>query len=254
MIRAVLFDVGGVLHTNEDDQAQERYFAETSLKILKDAGLDPGISPREFIALVDRRAEEYKKYSEEHQKELSGALIWSDFFLKDFSIPPEKLAPWAEKLCYVFDAHRKRIVPRPHLLRAVEALHDQGLKLGIISNIISTTFVPERLERYGIAPYMDCVVTSSETGIRKPAARIFHIAADRLKTPLGECAYVGDRISRDVIGSHNAGIGFVILIRHPPSEQKDAALVCPENEPDCRIDDLAEIPALIAKLTEGNHA
>jgi putative hydrolase of the HAD superfamily len=254
MIRVVLFDVGGVLHTSENDPARERYFAETSLKILKDAGIDPGISPREFISLVDRRAGEYKKYSEEHQKELSGALIWSEFFLKDFSLSPEELAPCAEKLCYVFDAHRRRIIPRPRLLRTVEELHDQGMKLGIISNIISTTFVPERLERYGIAPYMDCVVTSSETGIRKPAARIFHIAADRLKTPVGECAYVGDRISRDVIGSHNAGIGFVILIRHLPSEQKDAALVCPENEPDCRIDDLAEIPAVIAGLKRRNYA
>ena len=251
MIRAVLFDVGGVLHTNEDDEAREQDFAETALKILKDAGIDPGLGPREFTALVDRRAGEYKKYSEEHQKELGGALIWSEFFLKDLSLSPEKLAPCAEKLCYVFVALRKRIIPRPHLLETVEALHDQGMKLGVVSNIISTTFVPERLEHYGIAPYMECVVTSCETGIRKPAARIFRIAADRLKTPVGECAYVGDRISRDVIGSRNAGIGFVILIRHPPSEQKDAALVCPENEPNCRIDDLAEIPAIIAKLNEG---
>jgi putative hydrolase of the HAD superfamily len=254
MIRAVLFDVGGVLHTSEDDGLQESYFAKTSLKVLKGQGIDLDISPREFIQTVDRRAKEYKKHSEADMKELSGPRIWSDFFLKDFALSPEKLAPCAETLCYLFDAHRKRLIPRPNLLSAVEKLHAQGIKLGIISNIISTTFVPERLELYRIAPYMGCVVTSSETGIRKPAREIFLIAADRLGLTPGECAYVGDRISRDVIGSRNAGMGFVILIRYPPSEKKDAALAVKENEPDCRIDDLGEIPAIIEKINRGDHA
>jgi putative hydrolase of the HAD superfamily len=114
--------------------------------------------------------------------------------------------------------------------------------------------VPDRLDQYRIASYMDCVVTSSETGIRKPAREIFLIAAERLKLAPGECAYVGDRISRDVIGSRNAGLGFVMLIRYPPSEKKDAPLAVKENEPDCRIDDLCEIPPIIEKLNRRNYA
>jgi putative hydrolase of the HAD superfamily len=254
VIRAVLFDVGGVLHTSEDDAAQEVSFAEAALKTLKDQGIDLGIDIREFIRVVDIRAKEYKKHSESDMKELSGPRIWSEFFLKDFALPPERLAPCAEQLCYLFDARRKRLIPRPNLLSAVEKLRAQGLKLGIISNIISTTFVPERIELYKIAPYMACVVTSSETGIRKPAKEIFLIAADRLKLAPAECAYVGDRISRDVIGARNAGFGFVMLIRYPPSEKKDAPLAVKENEPDCRIDDLAEIPAVIEKLNRRNDA
>jgi putative hydrolase of the HAD superfamily len=254
VIRAVLFDVGGVLHTSEDDPAQEINFAQAALKTLRDQGIDLEISPQEFIRVVDIRAKEYKKHSESDMKELSGPRIWSEFFLRDFALSPEKLAPCAEKLCYLFDARRKRLIPRPNLLSAVENLHAQGLKLGIISNIISTTFVPERIKLYQIAPYMDCVVSSSETGIRKPAREIFLIAADRLKLAPAECAYVGDRISRDVIGSRNAGFGFVMLIRYPPSEEKDASLAVKENEPDCRIGDLGEIPAVIETLNRRKYA
>jgi putative hydrolase of the HAD superfamily len=253
VIRAVLFDVGGVLHTSEDDDAREARFAGEALKILKDQGIVLGIDIREFIRVVALGAQEYKKHSEADMRELSGPRIWSDFFLKDFALSPERLAPCAEKLCYLFDARRKRLIPRPNLLSAVEILHSRGLKLGIISNIISTGFVPERLKRYRIAPYMECVVTSSETGIRKPAREIFLTAAERLNLAPGDCAYVGDRISRDVIGARNAGFGFVMLIRYPPSEKKDAHLAG-ENEPDCRIDDLGEIPAVIENINRRNHA
>ncbi|MDR1901330.1 MAG: HAD-IA family hydrolase [Treponema sp.] len=254
MIRAVLFDVGGVLHTSEADPNMESYFAEASIKTLKDQGVDLPVSPGEFIKIINIRAREYKKHSEADKRELSGPRIWSEFFLRDFDISPETLAPCAEKLCYLFDARRTRLVPRPNLPRTVEELHAQGIKLGVVSNIISTTFVPERLKLYNVASYMDCVVTSSETGIRKPAPEIFLIAADRLRLSPGECAYVGDRISRDIIGSHNAGIGLAILIRYPPSEKKDAAFVCAENEPDYRIDDLGEIPAIIENANRGDHA
>jgi putative hydrolase of the HAD superfamily len=251
MIKAVLFDVGGVLHTSASNPAKADFFAKEALKVLAENSIDLALSPGDFLAVIEKRAKEYKKHSELDCKELAPQRIWSEFFLKEFDVPEEKLIPCAERLCYLFDAERRELTPRPNLRETVMELRGMGLKLGIISNILSAAFVRERLALYSIADYMDCVVTSVETGIRKPDKRIFHIAAQRLGAPPASCAYIGDRISRDVIGSRSAGLGMVILIRWAPSEAKDAHLASPENEPDLRIDDLREIPGLIRKANQG---
>jgi putative hydrolase of the HAD superfamily len=249
VIKAALFDVGGVLHTSHSDPEKEKFFANEALKTLADHGIPLNTKADEFFAAVEKRAKEYKKQSEIDLKELAPARVWAGF-LKDFSVSEESLVPCAERLCYLFDAERKLIEKRPGLIETAKALKDLGMKLGIISNILSAEFVHERLELYGIASFMDTVVTSIETGIRKPDKRIFEIAADRLGLAPADCAYIGDRISRDVMGSHNAGIGMVILVHYPESEKKDARLVSPANEPDFRVDLLAEVPALIEKANE----
>jgi putative hydrolase of the HAD superfamily len=251
MIRAVLFDVGGVLHTSASNPDKAASFAGASLRVLAENGINLALSPGDFLAVVEKRAGEYKKHSELDCKELPPNRVWSEFFLKDFAIPGEKLKPCAEKLCYLFDAERRELRPRPDLRETVLALKDMGIKLGVISNILSAAFVHERLKLYGIADFMDCVVTSVETGVRKPDKRIFHIGAERLGLPPASCAYIGDRISRDVIGARSAGMGMVVLIRWAASEKKDAHLVSPENEPDFRIDGLKEIPGLIQKTNRG---
>jgi HAD superfamily hydrolase (TIGR01509 family) len=247
MIKAVLFDVGGVLHTSAPSPAKADLFAKEALKVLAENGIDLALSPGDFLAVIEKRAKEYKQYSERDCKELAPQRIWSEYFLKDFGVPEEKLISCAKRLCYLFDAGRRELEPRPGLAETVMALKDSGFSLGIISNIISADFVHERLKMYGIEGFMDCVVTSVETGIRKPDKKIFHIAAERLGVPPASCAYIGDRISRDVIGSRSAGLGLVILIRWAASEAKDAHLASPENEPDFRIDKLKEIPGLIRK-------
>ena len=57
---------------------------------------------------------------------------------------------------------------RPHLQEMFHELREMGLRTGMISNIISRSVVPHFLAEYGILDQMDCIVTSSETGIRKP--------------------------------------------------------------------------------------
>jgi putative hydrolase of the HAD superfamily len=99
------------------------------------------------------------------------------------------------------------------------------------------------------------VVLSSIVGVRKPAAEIFYAAAEQLRLRPADCAYIGDRISRDVIGAQNAGLGVMIQIRYPESERKDAALA-ERYKPDFKIDDLSEIVPIIERQNqrEGIHA
>jgi putative hydrolase of the HAD superfamily len=255
MIKAVLFDAGGVLHVSSPDEAQERYFVREILSVLAKQGQEINAPPEVFIEKLKIRAKEYKKWSEETTVELPGAEIWTSFYLKDFDPDPQKLAGCAEYLCYLYDGKKSKITPRPRLLETVETLRRMGMRQGIISNIISKTFVPERLKNYGIESYMECVILSSVVGRRKPCPEIFKAATAALGLKAADCAFVGDRLSRDVIGAKNAGFGCVIQIRHEPSIEKDRAFESLGYRPDFMIDDLAEIPGIVRALNMGEgHA
>ena len=70
---------------------------------------------------------------------------------------------------------------------------------------------------------MECIVMSSSVGIRKPDPRIFEIALKELDVTAAETGYVGDTISRDVLGSRNAGLGLCVRIDNPAIAHRDAA-------------------------------
>lgn len=245
MIRAVLFDVGGTLHEVRHDGDLAGKFSLRLLNRLSEAGIVLPIDAASLTPLLHTNAEAYKHWSEEHRVELPSARIWNEFYLKDFQVGEDRLAPLAEELSVLYDAVRVRNVPRPHMRETIQALHEMGMVQGIISNIISTAFVPHLLENYDIAQYMSCVVLSSAAGIRKPDARIFELAAAQCGVPCGEMAYVGDTLSRDVLGCRNAKLALSIQIRNPSIAHRDAAFTGTGLAPDVLIEDLCEIPGII---------
>ena len=108
------------------------------------------------------------------------------------------------------------------------------------------------LKEYGISEYMECVVMSSETGIRKPDPRIFEIAMDRMGVTREEMGYVGDTISRDVLGSRNAGLGLVVRINNPSIAHRDVAFRGADApQADYVIQELPELPDIIKKVNQG---
>ena len=131
-------------------------------------------------------------------------------------------------MSFYYDRERMENVPRPRLKETMAALHGMGIRLGVVSNIISTTLVPYALKEYGIEAYMECVVMSSQVGIRKPDPRIFEIAMNQMHAAATETGYVGDTISRDVLGSRNAGLGLCVRIDNPAIAHRDAAFQGPD--------------------------
>jgi putative hydrolase of the HAD superfamily len=108
---------------------------------------------------------------------------------------------------------------------------------------MSRQLVPCRLIEYGIAHYFDPVVTSSCLGWRKPNERIFDEAARLVQLPPEACAYVGDTVSRDVIGARRAGYGLAIQIRSFLTEKSDLGV--DPVPPDAVIQDLGQVVALL---------
>ena len=245
MIDVVLFDIGGTIHTVTNNEALRTAFARRLRERLADYGIVILGEDREIGVKLHENAEAYKRYSEETLVELPQRRIWNEFYLKEYCIGEERLAPIAEELSFLYDYERVRNLRRPHLTETLDALSGMGVRMGVVSNIISTSFVPHILNEYGIAQYMDCVILSSETGVRKPDPAAFDAALTRMGASRENTAYVGDTISRDVLGAKNAGLGLMILIGNPAVAHRDAAFAGSGLEPDFRIADLAEIPGII---------
>lgn len=250
MISTLLFDLGGTLHTVKHTADSRRNFCVHLLRMLKENGIVIDTDPDRLDALLAVSSEDYKHYSEETRRELPAAEIWSRWYLREFGLEPETLAPIAEKLSFYYDRERVINTPQPRLKETLLTLHGMGIRMGIVSNIISTTLVPYVLREYGIDQLMECVVMSSGTGIRKPDPRIFEIAMKEMGVTAGETGYVGDTISRDVLGARNAGLGLNIRIDNPSIAHRDAAFLGKPDAPkaDFVIYELDELPAIIRKV------
>lgn len=247
MIRGVLFDLGGTLHTVDSPEGRDVWFANRLLERLADYGIMIDTSPETLAKKLHENGEAYKHASEKGLRELPPVEIWSGWYLRDWAVSYEQLEPIAEELSFLYDYERVRVIRRPYIKETLDALRSQGMKLGLISNIISLSVAPHFLEEYGVRNYMDCIVLSSETGIRKPSAEIFRAAEKKLGLGPEELAYVGDTLSRDVMGVRNAGWKLMIQIKNPSAAKRDKGLETKDLKPDYLIESLNEIPAIIQK-------
>ena len=136
---------------------------------------------------------------------------------------------------------------RPGVKPMLEGLKEMGLKLGIVSNTAALYQVFDILEEYGIRDYFRDVTLSSVTGLRKPCPDIFQVALRQTQSRACESAYVGDTVSRDIIGSKKAGFGVSIQICSKLTKMKDAG-VDPAFRPDYMVDDIYDVLAVIRQI------
>ncbi|MDO4490913.1 MAG: HAD family hydrolase [Lachnospiraceae bacterium] len=251
-MKAIWFDIGGTIHTQKATPENDVIFTEKLMKLLEEKEIHHGMTGEELLKQIDKGSKTYKKHVEAELIELPGEVIWTDFFLEPVRNEEdrEKIRAISEELSYLFDRHRKVITRREGLVETLEALKQMGYRLGVISNIMSRTFVPRVLEEYGIREYFEELVLSSECGIRKPNPKIFDIALEKTGLTKEECCYVGDTVSRDIIGTRRAGWNMMIQIDNPLTYKKDEHLRQEGWAPDHQIFRLEEIPSILKKSKE----
>ncbi len=249
MITTLLFDLGGTLHSVKRTDDTCRRFSEHLLSRLAQYGIHLDTTPEELFAIIRKNAEEYKYRGEKDFTELEQGEIWNDYYLKEFHIGRERLAPIAEELSFLYDYERVTNMRKPLLRETIFELHDMGIRMGVVSNIISTSLVPHMLHEYGIFDLMECIVMSSSTGIRKPDPRIFDIALREMGVSAAETGYVGDTISRDVLGARNAHLGLAVRVNNPSIAHRDAAFQGADApEADFVIEELYELPDIMRRV------
>jgi putative hydrolase of the HAD superfamily len=248
-IKAVFFDMGGTLQTFTYDR-QLRLTATPGLQqLLEKAGIDLHLENEQLYELVERGFVRYHAWRMESLDELPSYRVWKEFILKDYDVNSSKLRSFAEDLTLYYETHYYSRKLRLEVPQVLAKLKSMGLKIGLISNVISHGQVPLNLTEYGIIDYFKPIVLSSEYGRRKPDPAIFHYAARLAKVPTSESIYVGDRIARDVLGAKRAGFRLAIQIVHDfeNGEADEGA------KPDAVIHSLTELIGIIQKENEASR-
>lgn len=108
----------------------------------------------------------------------------------------------------------------PGALRALAALHDHGVPLGLVSTVMFESGTTTRgwLERLGLARVLDRVVLSCEGTVSKPRAEPFRVCLKGLNVRPDRSLHIGDQ-RFDVDGARAAGMRPVLytgLSRYAP--------------------------------------
>ncbi len=90
-------------------------------------------------------------------------------------------------------------------------LKNRNLILGLISNVDSD-IIP-LLDKLGVKPLLQVVVTSQDADANKPQPEIFRKALRQAGMQASEAIYVGDQYQVDVVGAGKAGMKGVLLDR-----------------------------------------
>ena len=249
MITTVLFDMGGTLEDIWVDEESHTAAIAALDRMLKEWGLDPCLSQEELRQEVDRGWKRYDAVRSAEDVELKPVQIWCDYILTEFHFPREILAPHCEEIAHMWEItyfHRRL---RPRVADMLDELMALNLKLGIISNTAALYQVFDSLEEYGIRGYFRDITLSSVTGFRKPSPDIFTVSLRQMRSRPEECVYVGDTVSRDVIGSKKAGFAAAIQIGSQLTREKDEKL---ENAlaPDAVIGDIYDVARVVRGLIE----
>ncbi len=120
-------------------------------------------------------------------------------------------------------------------LEALAKLKDAGVRLGLISNGKGET-QREKVVRFGLEPYFDCIILEGEFGAGKPDRRVFDHALEELGVTPGQAWMVGDNLQWEVAAPQKLGIQGVWVDWRGAGLPEDALVV-----PDRVIQSIAEL-------------
>jgi len=210
-IKAIFFDIGGTLVTKSNFPQRDLAVIAQMVDLLGEKCTPLELQNRILIGDL-----EYKTWRSRTLIELSPEERWTRFLLAD--LPKELVQKHAPTLQLLWSESRGEKKMPEKTAKTLRELDQRGYFLGTISHTS-----PKHLAPAGVLPLFKTIIHASEFGMRKPHPAPFLEAARRSGVLPAECAYVGDRPSRDVIGAREAGFGMTI--------QLSLSDVLPEVEP-----------------------
>lgn len=97
----------------------------------------------------------------------------------------------------------------PGMKELLQELKKQQYKTGLVTSRLKTTTI-QGLEKYGLAPYFDVIVTAEDTDKHKPDPAPVLIALERLEAAPEKSLMLGDTMF-DILCARNAGVASVLV-------------------------------------------
>ena len=244
MIKAVMFDMGGTLEDLYSDEKNDKATAYALNDILKKHQIEVPYEAEPLWKIAGAGIQAYKKESERTMMELKPEQIWCDWAFKDIPVDKTKLAEISEEIAHMWETTFYDRSLRANAAEMLKGLkEDLGLHVAVVSNTGSLFQVFSTLEKYGVRHYFDEITLSSIVGYRKPHPNIFRIACAQANLDPSECAFVGDTLSRDVVGPRRMGFGRVFKINSFLTKQKDIGQF--DVAPDYQVTDIYDVYTIL---------
>jgi len=136
----------------------------------------------------------------------------------------------------------------PKIKETLTELKNSELKLGIVSNtFVNGCSLEKHLEQVGILDFFTVRIYSYEFDFRKPDARIFKVAAEKIGEMMENILFVGDRIDKDIRPAIRNGMHTALKTAYTNAGKKTPRGAW-------RINQLSELPGLIEKINAGVSA
>lgn len=231
-IAAIFFDMNGTLRMRAPHEPTQRAAYSRLLELLGKVD-----APQTYWDELARRHKAYSRWAQEKLIQLSEEEVWTRWILPEE--PPQRIGPVAAELTLAWSERKGHPVPMPGAEDTIVELRRRGYRLGVISNSMSSLDIPRSLEAFGWRGYFEAVILSSATKCRKPSPQPFLEAVHALGLLPEDCAYLGNRMAKDIAGCKRAGFALGIVLEPAdgpqPDEQDPTAL------PDAVIHSLSEL-------------
>lgn len=182
MIRAIIFDIGGVV-----------MFPGTMFEVRERLAPFLGVTADQSKEAVMRAWQLWK----------TGKIDADEFFkriLNDLNL--DKSVKKLKEMTFATNSINKDILPILQDLR-------KNYKIIAITNHAKEWFEDE-IRKFNVDSYFDYIVTSYEAGIAKPEPKIYHMALDKYDLMPNECIFV-DNMERNTIAAEKLGIKSIIF-------------------------------------------
>ncbi len=240
----VLFDLGDTLiYFDGDWDAVFTQAKEALLVSLQNHGY---LVNRSFLSDFSKRIYIYYQEREIDNLEHSTKKILSDT-LTSWGYPCVSDAVLTSVLSDMYIVTQAHWIPEADAIPTLASLELSGYRMGLISNAADDKNTQTLVDKLGGRRYFEVIVSSAAAGIRKPNPKIFHSVLKQMEIDPEDAIMVGDKLNADIVGAQEAGIFAVWITRRAstPSNQELIGIVYP----DAVINTLAELPALLEKLT-----
>lgn len=244
----LIFDLGGTLlyFSGDWNKVYPRAF-ETLHEHLYQAGMKLEKAP--FLAEFSKRLADYYTARDEEYIELSTTYVLEGL-LKDWGYPQQSEEMLHSALKAMYSVTQAHWIPESDTLSTLQKLHQDGYRLGLLSNASDDNDLQELVDKAAIRPYLDLVLTSARAGFRKPSRKVYQKALDMLQVRPERTAMIGDSLEADILGAQQAGLRAIWITRRADmqAEQKHE----PPIQPDWTISTLSELPPLLASLANNS--
>ena len=223
MIKAVIFDFDNTLM---DFMRMKKAAVESAVDSMIDAGLT--LKKDEMIERI------YKIYTAEgiEDQQIFDKVLMKEFGKVDYKILASGIIGYRR-------AKEGTLALYPHVHLTLTGLARMGLKMAVVSDAPRLP-VWLRICGLGLHHYFDAVVTTDDTGFKKPHEKPFLFALEKLGVKPAEAIMIGDWAERDMVGAKKVGL-VTVFARYGDTQNTQ------QSGADYEIDDVFQLLEIVKK-------